>query len=262
MSDLFPAPRTPILRRLAPGRLAALLAGGRTGTLPGLAPGGAARRDGTLGPGARDALVLPHNADWGWRPGPWRRPLALPEPRHGVSRAPRRGPTSDAAPTSGTRLDPEVALFHDAGQAAQVALHQFPTPRMDGSGGPGLALRIGAFDGGYLSLSIDLPATALTGLGRDCILRLDARIESGWPGAAYARLNLVRGPNTEQLLRELPSRAACADAPRVAAFDLACTGTCPRRLDRLWLDLIFAAPAESRIALPDVTLCRYPRARL
>ena len=122
----------------------------------------------------------------------------------------------------------------------------------------GLRLDVFRFDGSFLSLVIDLPEQAAAGLRRTDIIRLGAIVDAEKPLEIFARLNVKHGPNTEQMVLELP-----IDQDEVTVeFDLAYTELNERRIERLWLDLIFEGPEMNQVTLRDLTLCRYPRAAL
>ena len=177
--------------------------------------------------------------DWAWRPAAWRAPRAT---------------SACVEPQPGARLAEDLALFHDC-PAAEIAVVQ------DCAGGAApcaLAVEVFSFAGRYLSLALDLPDAAAQGLRRRHVVRAQFALALEEPLEVYARLNIRHGPNTEQILREVP----VAEAPAVVEFDLAYSGFDEKRVDRLWLDLIFEQPAMNRIALGDVVLSRHPRAAL
>ena len=45
-------------------------------------------------------------------------------------------------------------------------------------------------------------------------------------------------------------------------FDLAYTKLNEKRVERIWLDLIFEGPEMNQVTIRDLTLSRYPRAEL
>ena len=185
---------------------------------------------------------LPPGTDWSWRPALWSAPL------------------EDAARprvASGDRIGGDLALYHDC-PLGEIALRQTGETGGEDAAPQALTLEVGAFEGSFLSLALDLPDTALPGLRRDHLLQLDARIEGALPAEPYARLNVRHGPNTEQLLRALPLENGTVSA----AFDLFYTELDERRVEQAWLDLILDVPAQSSVTLHDLTLCRYPRARI
>mgnify|MGYP006289767839 CR=1 FL=1 len=59
-------------------------------------------------------------------------------------------------------------------------------------------------------------------------------------------------------MRELPE----VNVPQTVEFDLAYSRLNERRVERLWLDLIFERPAMNRIVLQDLAMSRRPRADL
>lgn len=193
-------------------------------------------------PPAEAAAPLPLGTDWVWRPDPWVGRLAVPG-------------LASVAP--GTGFGAAVALFHDCPHH-ELALRQRRNPPRPGLPPFALRLEVFGFEGSFLSLVIDLPDAAAQGLKLHHLLRLDLVAESERPLALFARLNLRHGPNVEQLVRQLSTR----DGAAVVEFDLAYTRMNERRIEAIWLDLIFEAPAMNSITLRDLRLGRHPRARL
>ena len=76
------------------------------------------------------------------------------------------------------------------------------------------------------------------------------------PLEIFARLNIKHGPNTEQIVRELPLH----EEDIMVEFDLAYTKLNERRVERLWMDLIFEGPQMNQVILRDLTFSRRPRA--
>ena len=71
-------------------------------------------------------------------------------------------------------------------------------------------------------------------------------------------MNIKHGPNVEQIVRELP----LGEDEVMVEFDLAYTKLNERRLERMWLDLIFEGAEMNQIILRDVTMTRRPRAEM
>lgn len=76
------------------------------------------------------------------------------------------------------------------------------------------------------------------------------------PIEVFARLNIKHGPNTEQLVLELPTETSDV----MVEFDLGYSELNEKRLERMWLDLIFEGPEMNQVTIRDMTFCRYPRA--
>ncbi len=184
----------------------------------------------------------PHGTDWSWRPELWRRPL----PRPGV--APVRNKT---------RFGDRATLFHDC-PLSDLTLRQQRNLRKSDLAPCGLRLDVLDFRGTFLSLAIDLPPAAARNLSRTHLIRLNAVIETETPLKIFARLNVRHGPNTEQTVRELPLDGSHTQVE----FDLAYGKLNERRIEKLWLDLIFARPEMNRVVLRDLTLARYRRAAI
>ncbi|MFP4239506.1 MAG: DUF6478 family protein [Rhodosalinus sp.] len=198
-----------------------------------LAAAGAEPRQEAIAPGT----------DWIWRPQLWRGPL--PVPGH-----------ANAAP--GTRIGEEIVLFHDS-DLAEVSLRQVRAAETGGTPAPyALALDVFGFDGSYLSLALELPEAAAQGLRKRHVLRADLALDVERQVEVFLRLNVRHGPNTEQIVRELPAFNEAA----TVEFDLAYSRLNERRVERMWLDLIVDRPEMNRIELRDLTLSRRPRAAL
>ena len=78
------------------------------------------------------------------------------------------------------------------------------------------------------------------------------------PLEIFARLNIRHGPNTEQIVRELPLHE---ENIRVE-FDLAYSNLNEKRVERAWIDIIFEGPQMNQVVLRDLTFSRRPRASL
>lgn len=188
------------------------------------------------------AFFKPQGCDWSWRPELWRGPL----PRPGMSSV-----------KSKTMLGGEVTLFHDC-LRSELTLRQVRNQREADLAPFGLRLDVFRFDGSFLSVVIDLPEDAVQGLKRRHLLRMDTIVETEKPLEIFARLNIKHGPNTEQIVRELP-----LGSPEVMVeFDMAYTKLNEKRVEKAWIDLIFEGPEMNMVLLRDVTFSRRPRADL
>ena len=184
----------------------------------------------------------PHGTDWSWRPELWRGPLPVP----GLSSVPTK-----------SMLGGEVTLFHDCAYS-ELTLRQLRNTREEDLAPFGLRMDVFKFDGSFLSLVIDLPNGAAQGLTRAHLLRVDTIIETEKPLEIFARLNIKHGPNTEQIVRELPLN----EQDVMVEFDLAYSQLNEKRIERLWLDLIFEAPDMNQVILRDLTFSRHRRAAI
>ena len=184
----------------------------------------------------------PHNADWAWRPELWRGPLAGP----GI-----------AAVETKSMLGNEVTLFHDCSRS-ELNLRQLRNRREADLAPYGLQMDVFKFDGSFLSLVIDLPQEASTGLKRRHLIRMDTIVQMEHPLEMFARLNIRHGPNTEQIVRELPLGKEQVSIE----FDLAYTKLNEKRIERAWIDLIFEGPDMNQVVLRDLTFSRRPRAQI
>ena len=184
----------------------------------------------------------PHDADWAWRPELWTGPLPSP----GI-----------ASVESKAMLGREATMFHDCARS-EITLRQIRNVREADLAAFGLRLDVFRFDGSYLSLALDLPPEAAEGLKRRHLIRLDAILEMEKPIEIFARLNIKHGPNVEQVVRELPLH----EKDVMVEFDLAYTKLNEKRVEKLWLDLIFEGPEMNQVTLRDLTFSRRPRAEL
>lgn len=154
-----------------------------------------------------------------------------------------------------TQLGEEVTVFHDC-QASELTLRQVRNTRERDLAAFGLRMDVFRFDGSFLSLAIDLPESVVRGLTRTHLIRVATTVEMEKPLEIFARLNVRHGPNTEQIVRELP----LGDEDVVAEFDLAYSRLNDARVEHVWLDLIFEGPAMNQVTLRDLTFARLQRA--
>ncbi|MBB96864.1 MAG: hypothetical protein CML68_19980 [Rhodobacteraceae bacterium] len=189
-----------------------------------------------------NSFPRPHGTDWSWRPEVWRGPLARP----GL-----------AAVETKSMFGDELTVFHDCGQS-ELTLRQLRNRREEDLAPFGLRMDVFRFDGSFLSLVVDLPDGAVKGLTRDHLVRLSTIVELEKPLEIFARLNVQHGPNTEQIVRELP----LDEKEIVVEFDLAYSKLNVKRVERAWVDLIFEGPEMNQVVLRDLTFARLPRAAL
>lgn len=188
------------------------------------------------------AFPRPSGTDWSWRPNLWRGPLE----KQGAS-----------AVESKSAFGDEVTLFHDC-KISELTLRQVRNQREEDLAPFGMRMDVFRFDGSFLSVVIELPLDVCRGLKRRHLIRLDTIVELEKPLEIFARLNVRHGPNTEQIVRELPLH----EDEVFVEFDLAYTKLNEKRVERMWVDLIFEGPEMNQVTLRDVTLARYPRAEL
>lgn len=188
------------------------------------------------------AFPRPGGTDWFWRPNLWRGPLDV------------RGASNVESKTS---IGDEVTLFHDC-RRSELTFRQLRNQREEDLAAYGLRLDVFRFDGSFLSIVVELPTEACSGLKRRHLIRLDTIVELEKPLEIFARLNIRHGPNTEQIVRELPLE----EDNVFVEFDLAYTKLNEKRIERMWIDLIFDGPEMNQVTLRDVTFARYPRAEL
>lgn len=187
------------------------------------------------------AIRRPVGTDWAWRPPLWSAPVVQP----GLIMSTR------------TAVDPHTTVHHDC-PLSEIGVRQIRNPQGDGNAPFGVQLDVFEFKGGFLSLAIDLPPEAVQGLLLRHLIRLEMHATRERPLRIFARLNVKHGPNTEQLVREIPFH----EEEPVVEFDLAYTKLKEQRAEKMWLDLIFEKPQMNQVVLRDLTLGRRPRAEL
>lgn len=188
------------------------------------------------------AFNRPKGTLWSWRPQLWRGPISP----HGIVAAPSRTPLGD-----------EVVLFHDCDNS-ELTLRQIRNTREADLAPFGLRMDVFGFHGSFLSLVLDFPADAVEGMRRRHLIRLAAIIETEKEIEVFGRLNVQHGPNTEQIVLDLPVN----QRETVVEFDLAYSDLNEKRIEKMWIDLIFEAPQMNQVTVRDLTFCRYPRAEL
>ncbi|WP_275890934.1 DUF6478 family protein [Pseudosulfitobacter sp. DSM 107133] len=188
------------------------------------------------------SFAKPHNSDWAWRPELWRGPLHTP----GLSSVQTK-----------SMLGSEITLFHDC-KLSELTLRQLRNTREEDIAPYGLRMDVFSFDGSFLSLVVDLPDAAANGLRRTHLLRMSCIVEMENPLEIFARLNIKHGPNTEQIVRELPLR----EEEIVVEFDLAYSNLNEKRVEKVWIDLIFEGPQMNQVVVRDLNFSRRPRAAL
>ena len=189
-----------------------------------------------------NTFYRPGGTLWAWRPQLWRGPLV----QRGI-----------AAAESKTKLGDEVTLFHDC-EISELTLRQIRNTRERDLAPFGLRMDVFRFDGSFLSIVLDFPKEAVTDLKRRHLIRMTSIIEAEHPIEVFARLNIRHGPNTEQIVLELPVKREEV----VVEFDLAYSDLNEKRIEHAWVDLIFEGPEMNQVTIRDVTFCRYPRAEL
>ena len=189
-----------------------------------------------------NAMRKPASADWAWRPEIWRGPLPVP----GL-----------AAVETKTQIGAGATIFHDC-TVSELTVRQIRNTREADLAPFGFRLDVFRFDGSFLSLVLDLPDAAVQGLKRRHVIRMDTIVELEKPLEIFARLNVKHGPNVDQVVRELP----LGEPEVMVEFDLAYTKVNEKRVEKVWVDLIFEGPEMNQITLRDVTFSRRPRAEL
>jgi hypothetical protein len=189
-----------------------------------------------------NVIRKPMGSDWWWRPMLWMGPISVP----GIASVPGKALVCDGA-----------TLFHDC-RRSELTFRQIRNTRETDIAPFGFRMDMFRFDGSFLSPVLDLPEEAARGLKLRHLIRMDVLVEVEKPLEIFARLNIKHGPNIEQIVRELPMMSEEV----MVEFDLAYTKINEKRVERLWLDLIFEGPEMNQITLRDVAFSRRPRAEL
>ena len=189
-----------------------------------------------------NSFVRPGGTLWSWRPQVWRGPLG----QRGIASVETKTPLGD-----------EVVLYHDC-KISELTVRQVRNMREADLAPFGLRMDVFRFDGSFLSLVLEAPKGAVVGLQRRHLIQLKTIIEVEKPIEVFARLNIQHGPNTEQLTLELPM----SKDEIMVEFDLGYSDLNEKRIEKMWVDLIFEGPEMNQITIRDLTFCRYPRAEL
>jgi hypothetical protein len=183
-----------------------------------------------------------HGTDWAWRHDLWRGQIA----KTGIAATPSRSEICSGA-----------TLYHDC-KRSELTVRQIRNTREADIAPFGFRLDVFRFTGSFLSLAVDLPASAAEGLKQKHIFRVDVIAEMEKPLEMFARLNIKHGPNVESIVREIP----LTEKDVMAEFDLGYSKINEKRIEKIWLDLIFEGPEMNQLILRDVTVTRRPRAEL
>lgn len=189
-----------------------------------------------------NVIRKPMGTDWSWRHGLWKGPLPVP----GLASVPGKAQIAEGA-----------TIFHDC-RRTELTVRQIRNTREADIAAFGFRMDMFRFDGSFLSLVLDLPEEAARGLKLKHLIRMDVIVEMEKPLEIFARLNIKHGPNVEQIVRELPLN----EEEVMVEFDLAYSKMNEKRVERLWVDLIFEGPEMNQVILRDVTFSRRPRADL
>ncbi|MDZ7904524.1 MAG: DUF6478 family protein [Cypionkella sp.] len=180
--------------------------------------------------------------DWAWRPDLWLGPISK---------------MGHASVANRTQICDGATIFHDC-KKSELTARQIRNTRESDIAPFGFRLDVFRFDGSFLSLVLDLPQQAAEGLKQKHIIRVDMIVDMEKPLEIFARLNIKHGPNVETIVREMP----LDQAEVMVEFDLGYSKINEKRVEKIWLDLIFEGPEMNQIILRDVTLSRRPRAEL
>ena len=134
-----------------------------------------------------------------------------------------------------------IAVHHNDTDP-ELIVRQFKNLGVDDSAPFGLSVETYEFKGSFLSLAIDLPSEAATGLTKNHIFEVEGKLSLDHPMPVFVGLNVKHGPNVEELLQEIPHGA---NRPYLE-FDLGYCDLHEARVENVWLDLIFDDPSMNR----------------
>ncbi len=189
-----------------------------------------------------NTFLKPKMSDWAWRPELWKGPL----PNVGL-----------VAVETRTRIGTQATVFHDC-RVSELTFRQLRNSREQDLAPFGVRMDVFQFDGSFLSLAINLPPESVEGLNKRHLIRMNMIVETEKPLEIFARLNLDHGPNSEQVVCELP----LGQDDVWVEFDLSNTDINEKRMERMWVDLIFENPEMNQVVIRDMTFARSPRAEL
>lgn len=184
----------------------------------------------------------PFGTDWMWRPDLWAGTI---EPD-----------VFDKCET-GQRIGTCASVFHDCAQR-DLKVSQVGNSSNKPVSPFAVQFEVGDFSGSFLSLALDLPDTAVRDMQKRHLFRLEADVECDAGISIYARLNIKHGPNTEKVLQHVPAGSGTISAE----FDLAYTQLNVKRVEKIWLDLIFEDPSGKTFTLQNARMIRRPRSEL
>ena len=186
-------------------------------------------------------MKMPDDADWGWRPDAF---------------STRMGQINSVIKAQRHDLGSSIAIHHND-EEPEIVVRQFKNIGIDDLAAFGVSLETYQFSGSFLSLAIDLPKDASTGLSKNHIFEVEGKLVLDHPMPVFVRLNVKHGPNVEELLQEVPHGAKRL----YLEFDLGFCDLHEARVENVWLDLIFDDPAMNRIKISDMVFYRRPRAK-
>ena len=135
------------------------------------------------------------------------------------------------------RLRDQIRLFHDASPSTVIAT-------TDDTGA--ISLRIGAFDGAYLSLAV--PVTAPEGLDGWRPVTLDLDAAASRPITVLLRLNLVGEGGREHRHDAL----ILTEGPRQVSFDLLAFDLDQLAPEDVWVDVILSNSAHTDVRITQL----------
>ena len=185
---------------------------------------------------------LPEIAHWGYRPDALFQPIE---------------PATTVAVQSPFDLTGGLKIFHDCTQS-EIILRQTPRNDPHASAPFAISLEVFRFDGSFLSMALDVPLARAASVKLSDILQVSLDISMDFPIDLYARVNVIHGPNSEQMVRKMEWH----NGRLSAEFDMAYSKVNDKRIEKIWIDLIFERPSMNLLQLGDFLVVCMPRAEL
>lgn len=160
-------------------------------------------------------------------------------------------------PKSGSALGDDLQVYHDCGAGDFTMRQRRYSEGTDQAPFP-IEIEVYQFAGDFLSIVHNLPDDLVQGACDQDIFELSFAISSETACELFFRLNVRHGPNESQLTRS----CLTAEHRQVQSFDLAEAELSHRSVERIWIDVIFPAPAMNQIVVSDLIVRRRARAQV
>ena len=107
-------------------------------------------------------------------------------------------------------------------------------------------------------MALDVPRARAASVKLSDILQVSLDITMDFPIDLYARVNVIHGPNSEQMVRKMEWQ----NGRLSAEFDMAYSKVNDKRIEKIWIDLIFERPSMNLLQMGDFLVVCMPRAEL
>ena len=134
-------------------------------------------------------MKMPDDADWGWRPDVF---------------ATRLGQMSSVVKSARHDVGTSIVVHHNDTDP-ELIVRQFKNMGVDDLAPYGLSVETYEFKGSFLSLAIELPNEAATGLTKNHIFEVEGKLSLDHPMPVFMRLNVKHGSNVEGVIAGNPT---------------------------------------------------------